>query len=82
MGHDISTCQMQYDANNKETNQKDPCFIYSGGNGPRKCRKHKSIFGSLSQMIYDGIHMSAMFALRLIGPLASRGEIFTFVHKR
>ena len=27
--------------------------------------------GSLSQMIYDGIHMSAMFALRLIGPLAS-----------
>ena len=35
MGYEISTCQMQYDANNKETDQKDPCFIYSGGNGPR-----------------------------------------------
>ena len=31
MGYEISTCQMQYDANNKETDQKDPCFIYSGG---------------------------------------------------
>ena len=28
------------------------------GNGPRKCRKTSSIFGSLSQMIYDGIHVS------------------------
>ena len=34
-------CQMQYDADNKETDQNDPCFIYSGGNGPRKCRKHQ-----------------------------------------
>ena len=41
MGYEISTCQMQYDANNKETDQKDPCFIYSRGNGPRKCRKHQ-----------------------------------------
>ena len=38
--------------------------------------------GSLSQMICDGIHMSAIFALRLIGPLASWYEIFTLVHKR
>ena len=38
MGYEISTCQMQYDLNNKETDKiKDPCFIYSGGNGPRKC---------------------------------------------
>ena len=36
MGYGISTCQMQYDANNKETDQKDPCFIYSRGNGPQK----------------------------------------------
>ena len=28
--------EMQYDANNKETDQKDPCFIYYGGNCPRK----------------------------------------------
>ena len=27
--------------------------------------------GSLAQMICDGIHMSAIFALGLIGPLAS-----------
>ena len=30
MGYEISTYQMQYDANNKETDQKDPSFIYSG----------------------------------------------------
>ena len=37
--------KMQYDANNKETDQKDPCFIYSGGNGPRKCLKHQVSWG-------------------------------------
>ena len=26
MGYEISTCRMQYDANNKETDQKDPFF--------------------------------------------------------
>ena len=41
MGYEISPCQVQYDANNKETDQKDPCFIYSGGNGPRKRRKYQ-----------------------------------------
>ena len=45
MVYEISTCQMQYDANNKETDQKDPSFIYSGGNGPRKCRKHQISWG-------------------------------------
>ena len=45
MEYEISTCQMQYDANNKETHQKDPCFIYSGGNGPRKCRKYQLSWG-------------------------------------
>ena len=43
--YEISTCQIQYDANNKETDQKDPRFIYSGGNGPRKCRKHQVSWG-------------------------------------
>ena len=37
--------KMQHDANNKETDQKDPCFIYSRGNGPRKCRKHQVSWG-------------------------------------
>ena len=36
-----------------------------------KMSRASSILGSLSQMICDGIHMSAIFALRLIGPLAS-----------
>ena len=50
--------------------------------GSSKMSKASSILGSLSQMICDGIHMSAIFALRLIGPLASLDEIFTLVHKR
>ena len=45
MGYEISTCQMQYGANNKETDQKGPCFIYSGGNGPRKRRKYQMSWG-------------------------------------
>ena len=40
IGYEISTCHMQYDANNKETDKKDPCSIYSGGNDPRKRRKY------------------------------------------
>ena len=30
IGYEISTCQMQYDANNKETDQKDPCSALDG----------------------------------------------------
>ena len=45
MRYEISTCQMQYDANNTETDKKDPCFIYSGGNGPRKRRKYSVSWG-------------------------------------
>ena len=47
IGYEISTCETQYDANNKETDQNDPCFIYSGGNGPRKCRKRVTITNDL-----------------------------------
>ena len=28
VGYEISTCQMQYDAADKKTDQEDPCFIY------------------------------------------------------
>ena len=31
-GYEISTCQMQYDAADKKTDQEDPCFIYIRGN--------------------------------------------------
>ena len=82
MGYEISTCQMQYDAHNKETDKKDPCFIYSRGTGPRKCREHQVSWGHYHKWFYDGTHMSAMFALRLIEPLASWDEIFTLINKR
>ena len=45
LGYEISICQMQYDANNKETDKQDPCFIYSRGNGPQKCLKHQVSWG-------------------------------------
>ena len=45
MGYEISTCQMQYDANSKETDKKDPCFMYSGGKCPRKCQKYQASWG-------------------------------------
>ena len=32
VGYEISTCQMQYDAADKKTDQEGPCFIYLGGN--------------------------------------------------
>ena len=32
VGYEISTCQIQYDAADKKTDQEDPCFIYLGGN--------------------------------------------------
>ena len=28
VGYEVSTCQMQYDAGDKKTDQEDPCFIY------------------------------------------------------
>ena len=71
MGYEISICQMQYDANNKETDQKAPLFIHSGGNSPGKCWKHQLSWGHYRKS-FAMEHMSAIFALRLIGPLASR----------
>ena len=44
---------------------------YSLDGRSSKMSNASSILGSLLQMICDGIHMSAIFALRLIGPLAS-----------
>ena len=32
MGYEISTCQIQYDAADKKTDQEDPYFIYIRGN--------------------------------------------------
>ena len=75
MGYEISTCQCNIGADNTDTDQKDPRFIYSGGNGPRKRRKYQVSWGHYHTWF-------AMIALRLTGPLASRDEIFTLVHKQ
>ena len=40
VGYEISTCQMQYDAADKKTDQEDPCFIYLRWNWPWKRWKH------------------------------------------
>ena len=69
MGYEISTCQMQYDANNKEVDKKRSMLHILWREQSSKMSKASSILGP--QMICDGIHMSAIFALRLIGPLAS-----------
>ena len=71
MGYEISTCQMQYDANNKETDKKRHHASYTLEGTVLENVESIKYLGSLSQMICDGIHMSAIFAPRLIGPFAS-----------
>ena len=68
MGYEISTGKMQLDANNKETDKRRSMLHVLWRERSSKMSKTSSILESLSQMIYDGIHMSAMFALRLIDP--------------
>ena len=69
MWYEISTCQLQYDANNKETDRSMLHTLWRERSS--KLLKVSSILGSISQMIFDQIHISAIFALRLIAPLAS-----------
>ena len=46
MGYEISTCQCNMmQITGKRIKKKGPCFIYSGGNGPRKCRKYQAPWG-------------------------------------
>ena len=70
MGYEISTRQMQYDANIKERDQKVHASYALEGTVLDNV-ENSNFIGSLSQMICDGIHMSAIFALRLIRPVAS-----------
>ena len=48
MGYTISTCQMQYDAADKKTDQEDPCFISCNNVAPTD-------FGSWSEIQRDAI---------------------------
>ena len=85
MGYAISTCQMQYDAINKETDQKDPCYIYSGGNGPRfeNVESIKNLGVTLTNDLRWNTHLSNIFTnLKSNRTLASCDEIYTPVYKR
>ena len=57
MGYEISTCQMQYDANNKETDKKIHVSYTLEGMFLENVENIKYL-GILSQMICDGIHVS------------------------
>ena len=78
MGYEISTCQMQYDANNKETDKKDPCLKYFGGHGPQKLWKYQVSCRHYHQW-FKMEYMSAIFAPRIIGCLASWDKIYMLV---
>ena len=58
MGHAISTFQMQYDADNKETVQKDSCYIYSGGNGPRNVERINNLGVTITNDLRLNTHVS------------------------
>ena len=58
MGYEISTCQMQYDASNKETDKKDSCFIYSGGNAPRNVKSIRYIGVAITNDLRWNTHIS------------------------
>ena len=79
MGYEISTYQMQYDANNKETDLKRFMFMLHilWRERSSKMSKTSSILRSLSQMIYDGIHVSNVCtkANRILGFL--RRNLYT-----
>ena len=71
MGYEISTCLMQYAANNKETDQNDPCFIHSEGNGPQKGRKYQISWGHYhKQFAMEYTHISNV-CTKVTGLLAS-----------
>ena len=82
-GYAVSTCQMQYDANNKETDKKINASYSLEGTVLENVESIKYNLGvTITNDLRWNIHMSAIFALRLIGPLASWDEIFTLVYKR
>ena len=41
MGYEIPTRQMQYDAANKETDQKEQCWVHFRGYRSSKCRQNQ-----------------------------------------
>ena len=42
MGYEISTCQMQYDAADKKTDQEDPYIIFLGGKNKTHAKAKKT----------------------------------------
>ena len=70
MGYESSTCQMQYDANNKETDKKDPSFQALEETVLENVESIKYLGVTITNNLRWNTHVS-IFALRRIGPLAS-----------
>ena len=77
MGYEISTCQMQYDANNKEKDKKDPFLYTLEGMVLKNVESIDQVSRGHYHKWFAMEYTSATFALRLIRPLASWDKIFT-----
>ena len=58
MGYEISTCQMQYDANNKETDQKDPSSYTLEGTVLKNVENIKYLGATITNDLRWNTHIS------------------------
>ena len=65
MGYEISTCQMQYDAADKKTDQEDPCLYTLEGTDLENVESIKYLGVTITNDLRWNTHVSA---LRLTGP--------------
>ena len=58
VGYEISTCQMQYDAADKKTDQEDPCFVYFRGNDLENVESIKYLGVTITSDLRWNTHVS------------------------